>query len=73
MARRFKLLVGILAIITLMGAAILYAHSEPSTATLDADLAEVRTQLKAVDDADDKLDGGLIEAIIGLRRSTQND
>ena len=46
----------------------MYAHSEPSTAALDADLAEVRAQLKAVDDEDAKLAGGLIKVMVGLQR-----
>lgn len=46
----------------------MYAHSEPSTAALDADLAEVRAQLKAADDDHAKLAGGLIKVMVGLQR-----
>lgn len=52
----------------LASAVVLYAHSEPSTAALDTDLTEVRAQLKAVDDEDAKLAGGLIKVMVGLQR-----
>ena len=36
---------------------LLLAYSEPSTAALDADLAEVRDQIKIVDEEDTKYPG----------------
>jgi hypothetical protein len=68
MARKFALALSIFTTILLASAVVLYAHSEPSTAALDADLAEVQAQLKAVDEEDAKLAGGLIKVMVGLQR-----
>lgn len=49
-------------------AVLLVAHSEPSTQALDADLANVRTQIKAADAENVQNEGGAIKAMILTRR-----
>jgi len=47
---------------------LLIAHSERSTTALDADLARVRTQIEAADEENAIYQGGVIKALITLRR-----
>ncbi len=60
----------VLSLVVFGGAAafLLIAHSEPSTQALDADLATVRTQIKAANDEDAQYAGGAIKAMILTRR-----
>lgn len=48
---------------------LLVAHSEPSTQALDADLANIRTQIKAADDENSQYAGGAIKNVILIRRT----
>jgi hypothetical protein len=50
------------------GALLLLVHSEPSTAALDADLAEVRAQIRAANSEDLNYLGGVLKALMSLRR-----
>jgi hypothetical protein len=47
---------------------LLLAHAQPSTEALDSDLAEIRAQIKAADEEDSKYQGGLIKALVLIRR-----
>jgi hypothetical protein len=47
---------------------LLVAYSQPSTQTLDADLADIRTQIKAADNENAQYAGGAIKAFILIRR-----
>ncbi len=60
----------VLSIVMFGGAAVflLVAHSEPSTQALDADLANIRTQIKAADNENTQYTGGAIQALILVRR-----
>lgn len=54
---------------TLGGIAVLYyAHSEPSTIALNADLDAVRAEIKAADEESARYDGGLIKVMIEARK-----
>jgi hypothetical protein len=51
------------------GAALFFlAYSEPSTTALDADLADIRGQIKAADEEATKYSGGLMKTVIDLRK-----
>jgi hypothetical protein len=47
---------------------LLVAHSEPSTQALDADLAKIRTQIKAANDENAQYAVGAIKVLILIRR-----
>jgi hypothetical protein len=63
-------IVVVLSIAVFGGAAafLLVAYSQPSTQTLDADLADIRTQIKAADDENAQYAGGAIKTLILIRR-----
>lgn len=63
-------IVAVLSFVIFGGAAgfLMVAHSEPSTQALDADLADIRTQIKSVDHENAKYAGGAIKSLILLRR-----
>jgi hypothetical protein len=47
---------------------LLFVHSEPSTVSLDQDLSTIRTQIQLAEADDRRYEGGLLKAVIGLRR-----
>ncbi len=62
---------GLIVLVVLSGSCaglLLMAYSEPSTAVLDSDLAEIRVRIKAAGDEDAKYAGGLIKVIVALER-----
>jgi hypothetical protein len=61
-------LLGLVLVLGTYAGVLLLAHAEPSTEALDADLAEVRAQIKAADEEDSKYEGGVIKALISIRR-----
>lgn len=65
-----KSLGAVVAVLLLLagGAAFLfYAHSNPSTAALDGDIAQLRAQIDAADAEDKNYAGGAIKALIEFR------
>jgi hypothetical protein len=61
-------LLGLVLVLGTYTGVLLLARAEPSTEALDADLAEVRAQIKVADEEDSKYEGGVIKALISIRR-----
>jgi hypothetical protein len=60
--------VGLVFVLGICVSVLLLAHAAPSTEALDADLVQVRAQIKAADEEDLKYQGGIIKALVSVRR-----
>jgi hypothetical protein len=65
------LAIGLISAVVIFGGCaglLIFAHSDPSTADIDEDLRAIRTQIRDAEEEDARYAGGLIKAMVELRR-----